>query len=90
MSTTNDRLGKQALAVKEDLQEMGETVRDAAQEKLGQLREHASGYYEQGRDKVQGVVHAFEQSVGQRPLTSLLIAAGVGLLLGRFWSWMRR
>jgi ElaB/YqjD/DUF883 family membrane-anchored ribosome-binding protein len=90
MSTTNDRLGKQALAVKEGIEEIGETVRDAAQEKLGQLREHASGYYEQGRDKVQGVLHSLEQSVGQRPLTSLFIAAGVGLLLGRFWSSMRR
>ena len=90
MSTASDRLGNQAMEVKKDLQEMGQTVRDAAQEKLGQLREHASGYYQQGQDKVQGIVCALEQSVGQQPLRSVLIAAGVGFLLGRFWSWMRR
>jgi ElaB/YqjD/DUF883 family membrane-anchored ribosome-binding protein len=90
MATTSDRLGKQAMEVTKDLQEMGGIARDAAQEKLGQLRENASGYYRQGRDKAQGVVCAFEESVGQRPLKSVLIAAGIGLLLGQFWHWMRR
>ena len=50
MSTTGN-LGQQALEVKQDLQEMGETVRDAAQEKLGQMGERASAYCEQGREK---------------------------------------
>ena len=59
MATTSDRLGKQAMEVTKDLQEMGGIARDAAQEKLEQLRENASGYYRQGRDKVQGVVCAF-------------------------------
>ena len=38
MSTTTDRLGDQTLEVKRDLQEMGQTVRDAAQAKLEQVR----------------------------------------------------
>jgi ElaB/YqjD/DUF883 family membrane-anchored ribosome-binding protein len=83
MSTTGD-LGKQALEVKQDLQEMGETVRDAAQEKLGQMGEKASVYYEQGRDKAHGVACACEQYLRERPLQSVLVAAGVGWLLGRF------
>ena len=90
MSTTSDRLGDQAMVVTKDIQELGGIARDAAQEKLGQLREQASGYYQQGQDQVQGVVRAFEESVRQRPLKSVLIAAGVGLLLGRLWAWMRR
>ena len=84
MSTTSDRLGKQAVEVTKDLQEMGGIVRDAAQEKLGQVRENASEYYEQGRDKVHDVVCTFEQFVRQQPFKSVLIAAGVGWLLGRF------
>ena len=84
MSTTSDRLGKQAKEVTEDLQEMGGTVRDAAQEKLGQVGEKASEYYEQGRDKVHGVACACEQFLRERPLKSVLIAAGIGWLLGRF------
>jgi len=90
MSTTSDRLGDQAMVVTKDIQEMGGIAKDAAQEKLGQLREQATGYYQQGQDQVQSVVSAFEQSVRQQPLKSVLIAAGVGLLLGRLWAWMGR
>ena len=85
MSKTTDQLGKQAKEVTEDLREMGETVREAAQEKLAQVGERASECCEQGRDKVHGVACACEQFLGQRPLMSVLLAVGVGLLLGRFW-----
>ena len=38
-----------------------------------------------GRDKVQQVERSFAQYVREQPLKSILIAAGVGLVLGRFW-----
>jgi ElaB/YqjD/DUF883 family membrane-anchored ribosome-binding protein len=88
MSATNERLGQQAMEVSKDLQEMGGMVRDAAHEKLGQLRSSVSEHYEQGRDKVYSVERTVEQYLRQRPFQSVLIAAGIGLLLGRFW--MRR
>jgi ElaB/YqjD/DUF883 family membrane-anchored ribosome-binding protein len=90
MSTTSDRLGEQAKVVTKDLQEMGDIARDAAREKLEKLRENASGYYQQGQDKVQGVVSSIEQTIVQQPLKSVLIAVGVGLVLGRLWAWMGR
>lgn len=83
-----DRLRKQAREVTNDLQQMGEIARDAAQEKLEQLRENASEYYEQGQDKVHQVAGTLEQFVRERPFKSIMIAAGVGLVFGRFW--MRR
>jgi ElaB/YqjD/DUF883 family membrane-anchored ribosome-binding protein len=67
---------------------MGDIVKDAAQEKLGQVREDATEYCEQGQDKVHGVLSNVEQYIRERPVKSVLIAAGVGLLFGRFW--MRR
>ena len=88
MSTTSERLGAQANELSDDLKEMGDIVRDAAQEKLGQVRENATEYYQQGRDNVHGVLCNFEQYVRERPVKSVLIAAGIGLLFGRFW--MRR
>ena len=90
MSKTSDQLGKQAKEVTEDLRAMGETVRDAAQEKLRQVGEKTSECCEQGRDKVHGVACACEQFLRQRPITSVLLAAGVGLLLGRFGGVVRR
>jgi ElaB/YqjD/DUF883 family membrane-anchored ribosome-binding protein len=88
MSTTRDRLGAQAQEVSKDLKDMGGIVRDAAKEKLGQVRENANEYYEQGRDTAHGAMSNFEHYVRERPVRSVLIAAGIGLLFGRFW--MRR
>ncbi len=86
--SVSDRLGRQTKEVTKDLLELGEIAKDAAEEKLGQLRENAAEYCEEGRDTVQHVQQSVEQYIGERPLKSILIAAGIGLLLGRFW--MRR
>jgi ElaB/YqjD/DUF883 family membrane-anchored ribosome-binding protein len=86
--STSGRLGAQAQEASKDLKEMGDIVSDAAQEKLEQVRENANECYQHGRDKVHGVESAFEQYIRERPLKSVLIAAGIGLLVGRFW--MRR
>ena len=85
MSTTTDRLAKQATEVRNDVQEMGAIVKDAAQEKLGKIQENASELCDQGRDKVRQAARSLEQYIAEQPLTSVLIAAGVGLLFGRFW-----
>ena len=86
MSNTSDQLGKQAKEVTEDLQKMGRTVRDAAQAKLGQTSAQAAEYCDQMQDKLHGVACACEQFVRERPLRSVLMAAGIGWLLGRFWK----
>ena len=86
MSTASDRLGNQARVAAEDLQKMGETVIDAAQEKVGQIGDRASEYGVQGRDKVHDALCGCEQFLRERPLSSVLTAAGIGWLLGRFWK----
>jgi len=86
MSNTSEQIGKQAKEVTDDLQKMGQTVRDAAQAKLGQAGEQAAEYCEQAQDKLHGVACACEQYVRERPLRSVLMAAGIGWLLGRFWK----
>ena len=81
----SDRLREQAGALTKDIQEMGAIARDAAQEKLGELRADASELCDQGRDKVRHASRSLEQYIAQQPLTSVLIAGGLGLLLGCFW-----
>jgi ElaB/YqjD/DUF883 family membrane-anchored ribosome-binding protein len=81
----SDRLREQAGVVAKDMQEMGSIARDAAQERLGQMQENAADLCNQGRDKVRRGARSLEQYVAEQPLTSVLIAAGVGLLFGRFW-----
>lgn len=86
MSTTSEEFGQQAKAVTEDLQNMGQAVRDAAQAKLGQAGDKAAEYCGQAQDQLHGVACACEQFVRERPLRSVLMAAGIGWLLGRFWN----
>ena len=86
MSTASERMGKQAKEVPDDLQKMGETIRDAAQEKLAQAGGKASECSEHRQEQVHGVACACEQFVRQRPLRSVTLAIGIGWLLGRFWK----
>jgi ElaB/YqjD/DUF883 family membrane-anchored ribosome-binding protein len=86
MSTTSEQMGTEVKKVAEDVQAMGATVRDAAQEKLGQAGDKAAEYVEQARDKIHGGTCACSQFLRERPLTAVLLAAGIGWLLGRFWK----
>lgn len=85
---STDRLVDQARKTTQDFQEMGGIARDVAQEKLRDLQDTASDYYEQGREKVQHMEQSFEELIREHPVKAVLIATGIGLLLGRFW--MRR
>ena len=86
MSTTSNRLRKQAKKVTEDLQEMGGTVRDAAQEKLGQVGETVSEYYEQGRDKVHDAKRSV-RAIHPRTAAEVRLDRGRHRLAARhFWT----
>jgi ElaB/YqjD/DUF883 family membrane-anchored ribosome-binding protein len=80
-----ERMRSQARKVTIDLQEMGSIAGDVAQENLGQIRGTASAYFEQERDEVHRVEQTLESFIKDRPYKSILIAAGVGLFVGRFW-----
>jgi ElaB/YqjD/DUF883 family membrane-anchored ribosome-binding protein len=61
-------------------------ARDAAAEKIGQIRDHANDYYESGKQRAQEWEQGLEDYVREKPIQSLLIAAGVGMLLGVLWK----
>jgi ElaB/YqjD/DUF883 family membrane-anchored ribosome-binding protein len=64
------------------MQETGKEMRDRAQELMTQGRDVAAEYYEEGRNQVLAWQQQLENQVREKPLQSLLIAAGVGLLFG--------
>ncbi|MDB5292673.1 MAG: hypothetical protein JWL69_3914 [Phycisphaerales bacterium] len=80
------RPAETAQQVGQNLRELGGQVRDAAREKYEQLSEQANQYYEQGREKAQEWEEGLESYVREKPIQSLLIAAGVGMLLGVLWK----
>ena len=64
------------------MQETAKEMRDKAQELMTQGKEVAAEYYEEGRNQVLAWQRQVENQVREKPLQSLLIAAGVGLLFG--------
>lgn len=76
------QLGEKAGAMMHGAQDMAADVTHRAQEGLGAVKEAASGYVEQGREKAEALGRTVGEQVKEWPLSSLLVAAGVGLLLG--------
>lgn len=67
---------------KEGVKEMG----NLASEGLEMLRESTNECLEQGRAKAQELAAVLEAQIRAQPLTAVLVAGGVGLLLGVMWS----
>jgi ElaB/YqjD/DUF883 family membrane-anchored ribosome-binding protein len=57
-----------------------------ATERYSQLRDQASEYYESGRERAREWEQNLEQYVQEKPLQAVLMAAGVGVLLGLLWK----
>ena len=79
-------LRETASQVGENLRELGGQVRETATQQYEQLRQQAGDYYEQGRQRAQEMEQNLEQYVQEKPIQALLIAAGVGMLLGILWK----
>ena len=73
-------------------QERGTQGRDMIQEvstqvteTVRQVGETASQAYEQGRQQLAGLEQSLEENIRAKPLQSVLLATGIGLLLGFLW-----
>jgi len=75
--------------VKETVQVAGTQVKETVQDMGTQAKEtiQAAGsqVYEQGRESLQDLNRTIEGQIRQRPLQALLIAGGIGVLLGILW-----
>jgi ElaB/YqjD/DUF883 family membrane-anchored ribosome-binding protein len=85
LPTATEQFRAKALEVKEDLRdvkndlkELGALTPDLAREKMAQLAQSV----ERGKEKAADATCAVEEFIRERPLQSVLIAAGAGLLVG--------
>ena len=69
--------------VKEDLKELGGRASEMAQEKLEQVKAGAEEWVQEGRERVEQMEESLERYIAEHPIKSMLIAAGVGLIVGR-------
>jgi ElaB/YqjD/DUF883 family membrane-anchored ribosome-binding protein len=81
---TAEKLRDTAHDVKENVRALGTQMRDVATEKYDQIRDQASEYYRQGKLRAQAIEEDMIDFVREKPVKAVLIAAGVGLLLGVF------
>ncbi len=79
---------EQANTLGKDVQELGRITRNIAQDTMDMVRDNAGEYYNQGMDKAKSMEQNLEGRIRENPLQSLLIAAGVGVVLG--WLFRRR
>jgi ElaB/YqjD/DUF883 family membrane-anchored ribosome-binding protein len=77
-----EQLRQQAAKVKDDVQELGHIARVAAQDKFEEVRHHAEDAYKTGLRKAQQLEKSVEKGIREYPIRSVLIAAGVGLVVG--------
>ena len=86
---TAEEMGTQ---IRHTVGELGAQLRDTAQDMstqaqaLGtQAKETVSEYYEQGRETLRALPQTVEAQIRAHPLEAMLLAGGVGLLLGLLW-----
>jgi ElaB/YqjD/DUF883 family membrane-anchored ribosome-binding protein len=84
--SSTEQLKDKASAVGQSIRDVGGNIRDAANEQYENVRDQASQYYEQGRQKAEEWEHGVEQYIQEKPVQALLIAAGVGMLVGLLWK----
>lgn len=69
-----------------DLHDLSNATSMLASDAVDMVQENASEYYDQGMKKVKKLRTSLEDRIQNKPLQSLLIVAGVGLVLGVLWN----
>lgn len=80
--TLRDKAQEAGREVAGKFQEAGQEVARQAQRLGAYGQTAASDYYQQGRDQAAVWQEQLEQQIREKPIQSLLIAGGVGVLLG--------
>lgn len=73
---------EKAQQVGQNIREMGEMAREAAKNRFEQVRQSATEYYETGKEKAMEYKENLEDVIRDKPIRAVMIAAGVGVLLG--------
>jgi ElaB/YqjD/DUF883 family membrane-anchored ribosome-binding protein len=71
-----------ASAMMHGAQETAANVGHRARKSFGAIKDATSGYIDQGRERAAALGRTVEGQVKQWPLSALLVATGVGLLIG--------
>lgn len=75
-------LGEQTSKVAEDVRELGHIALSGAGDAIQTVKERGSEMLEKGKAKAESAREGFEGYVAENPFKTVLIAAGIGALIG--------
>lgn len=75
-------LKEKGMDVTRDLKDLGQVAKDVAKEKVEQLKTQAQNTLEDVKHYSEDAQHHFEQKIKNDPVTSILVAAGIGMVVG--------
>jgi len=84
-SEATEQLFEKVGEVKRNIEQLGALARKAAQETVGGLRHSALAKLDRKRERASELERGVEGRIRERPLRSVLVAAGVGMILGFLW-----
>ena len=82
VSESAGQVGEKASAMAHVAQDTATDLSRRARESLGTIKEAASGCIEEGRERVKTLGRTVGGQVQEWPLSTLIVAVGVGLLIG--------
>lgn len=80
-----DTIADRASTITKDFHEVGDAAKRIATDSVDALRETANQYLDEGRSRARHLGDNVQAKVQEQPVKSLLIAAGLGFLLGAIW-----
>jgi ElaB/YqjD/DUF883 family membrane-anchored ribosome-binding protein len=81
-SATGRSFTEQSGKVLDEVQELGRVAADKANDTASTLRERSGEMLESGKEKAKSIKHDFDGVVAAHPMKSVLIALGVGAVIG--------
>lgn len=91
MATPQERFGEkshvqQTDGLGHDLKDLGTLTKQLCSDAAHKVQDNVTDVYQQGKAQANKVGKQIETQIQQKPMLSLLIAAGAGLVLGKLWS----
>jgi ElaB/YqjD/DUF883 family membrane-anchored ribosome-binding protein len=80
-----DQIREKSSDVKQSLAEVGSAAKQIAQEQYEGVRDSVTSYYDQGRERAMEFEQSLEKRIRERPISAVLVATGLGFLLGMVW-----
>lgn len=85
-SRHTDQLKSKMSELGKDTREIGKITKDLAGDAAEFISKNAGDYYKQGVQEARKMEKSIEGKIKEKPLQAVLIAAGIGLVLGALWK----